>query len=99
MARLLIRGGWNYIITLFLVIYCADILGMAVSSIVKSEKAAMTVMPFILIIQLVMCGMFFPLEGVAAGVSNLTISKWGMEAIGTTADMKYDAGSRYPDAV
>ena len=82
------NSGWMELyITFFLIIYCADILGMAVSSIVKSEKAAMTVMPFILIIQLVMCGMFFPLNGVASGISNLTISKWGMEAVGSTADM------------
>ena len=80
-------GGMEMYVTFFLVIYCADILGMAVSSIVKTEKAAMTVMPFILIVQLVLCGMFFPLEGVADGISNLTISKWGMEAIGSTADM------------
>lgn len=80
-------GGVEMYVTFFLVIYCADILGMAVSSIVKSEKTAMTVMPFILIVQLVLCGMFFPLEGVAVGISNLTISKWGMEAIGSTADM------------
>jgi hypothetical protein len=80
-------GGMELYITFFLVIYCADILGMAVSSIVKSEKAAMTVMPFILIVQLVLCGMFFPLKGIAKGISSLTISKWGMEAIGSTADM------------
>lgn len=74
-------------ITFFLVIYCADLLGMAVSCTVKTENAAMTIMPFALIIQLVMAGLVFPLEGLAKAVSYLTISKWGVEAVCVTANV------------
>ena len=66
-------------ITFFLVIYSSDILGMVISCIVKRETTAMTVMPFVLIVQLVMCGIIFPVEGAAADfIASLTISKWGV---------------------
>ena len=45
----------------------------------------MTVMPFILIIQLVMSGAVFPLEGLSKKVSSLTVSRWGLDAIGSIA--------------
>lgn len=74
-------------ISCFLVTYAADILGMAVSAFVKSENSAMTVMPFILIVQLVFSGLFFTLDDNIEWLSYLTLSRWGVSAIGTTADM------------
>ena len=72
-------------ITFLLVMFCSDILGVMVSSIVPNEGWAMTVMPFILIIQLVMSGAVFPLEGLSKKVSALTVSRWGLDAIGSIA--------------
>ena len=72
-------------ITFLLVMFCSDILGVMVSSIVPNEGWAMTVMPFILIIQLVMSGAVFPLEGLSKKVSSLTVSRWGLDAIGSIA--------------
>jgi len=74
-------------LTFFLVIYCADLLGMAVSCIVRTETSAMTVMPFVLILQLVMSGIVFPLDDTAASVSCATISKWGVAAVCVTANV------------
>lgn len=68
-------------ITLFLVTYSADMLSLMVSSIVSTPTAAMTVVPFILIVQLVFSGTMFQLGDSVAFLSNLTISKWGMECI------------------
>jgi ABC-type multidrug transport system permease subunit len=76
------------------VIYAADVLGMLVSCIVKTETAAMTAMPFVLILQLVMSGIIFELEGAAAAIANITISKWGVNAICSIADV-----NRMPDAL
>lgn len=81
-------------ITFFFVIFAADALGMLVSCIVKTETAAMTVMPFVLILQLVMSGIIFDLEGVASTVANFTISKWGVNAICSTANI-----NKMPDAI
>ena len=77
----------EYFITLFLITYAADALGSAVSAIVKTETAAMTIMPFVLIVQLVFSGAIFQLNGPESLLSQLTISKWGMSALGTSADI------------
>jgi len=74
-------------ITFFLVIYCADLLGMAVSCIVRTETSAMTVMPFVLILQLVMSGIVFPLDDIAKFISYVTISKWGVTAVCVSANV------------
>ena len=64
-------------ITFFLIIYSSDVLGLLVSGIVKNENTAMTVMPFILIVQLVMSGMIFALEGASKMIANFTSASGG----------------------
>ena len=75
------------VFTFFLVILAADVLAMAVSCVVKTENSAMTAMPFVLFIQLVMSGVIFQLEGAAANIGSLTISKWGVNAICSIYDV------------
>lgn len=77
----------EFLITFFLLIYSSDALGIMISGIVKTPNSAMTVMPFVLIIELVMCGYIFELEGVSELISNLTVSKWAMYAMCTTANV------------
>ena len=74
-------------ITFFLIIYSSDALGLMISSIVKTPNTAMTVMPFVLIIQLVMSGMIFELSGITELISKITIAKWGLNAICVTANI------------
>ena len=74
-------------ITFFLTILSADALGMMVSSIVKTTSTAMTTMPFILIIQLVMSGVIFELEGISLFISKFTTSKWALNAICSIANV------------
>ena len=69
-------------ITLFLVMYSSDILSLMISGIVSNSTEAMTIVPFILIIQLVFSGTMFQLEGeYVKYLTGLTISKWGMECL------------------
>jgi hypothetical protein len=77
----------DFFITFFLLIYSSDVLGIMISSIVRTPNTAMTVMPFVLIIELVMCGYIFHLEGFSETISNLTVSKWTMYALCTIADV------------
>lgn len=77
----------EFFVSFTLITFCADALGLLVSCVVKTENAAMTVMPFILIIQLVMCGFMFVLPDYAEPVKEVTISKWGLSAICSTADV------------
>lgn len=77
----------DFFISLFLVLFAADMLGIAVSSLVKTTTAAMTVMPFILIVQLIFSGSIFPITGQAKIISELTISKWGQRVLCVEANL------------
>ena len=73
-------------ITLFLVTYAADALALWVSSLSHNTTAAMTIMPFILIFQLVFSGAMLTLPAWSRPFSNLTIAKYGMTAMASQAD-------------
>lgn len=68
-------------ITLFLSTYAADMMALFVSSIVRNTTTAMTVMPFLMIFQLIFSGGFFSLQGAALQITNFTISKWSLSAM------------------
>lgn len=77
-------------ITFVLIVFAADMLGLLVSCIVKTTNMAMTVMPFVLIVQLIFGGVMFQL-GSAESVKYATISYWGVDALCTstrTAEMQ-----------
>ena len=80
-------AAFEFFISFTLIIFCADALGILVSCLVKTENAAMTIMPFVLIVQLVMSGMMFTLPDNAGAIKELTISKWGLCAICSSADL------------
>ncbi len=80
--------GFEFFIGFTLTIFCADALGIMVSCIVKTQNAAMTVMPFVLIIQLVLCGLMFKLPDDAEVLKQLTVSKWGLCSVCSSADIE-----------
>ena len=82
-------------ISFFLITFSADALALVISAVVNDENTAMTVMPFALIIQLIMSGMVFELKGIPEKVSTLTISRWGLNAICTSADVNQMAFFAY----
>ena len=73
----------EYFISIFLIMYSADALGILISCVVKKEEAANVLAPYILIIQLIFSGILFEMKGTTAIVSKLMISSWGMEALGS----------------
>jgi hypothetical protein len=73
-------------ITIFLITYAADMLGLMISCIVHTPMTAMTVMPFVLIVQLVFANFVISLNAFGQKVSNITISKWGIQAICAVSD-------------
>ena len=68
-------------IAILLTIYAADMFALMLSAMVRNTTMAMTVMPFMLIFQLVFAGAFFELQGFAKKLTAFTISRWGMESI------------------
>ena len=84
----LITGNFmaDFGISLFLITYAADMLSLAMSCLVKNTTTAMTVMPFMLIFQLVFSGGLVYLEGPAEKLTGLTIACWGLEDLCTLAN-------------
>ena len=66
-------------ITILLCTYAADLMALMVSCLVRTTTTAMTVMPFLLIFQLIFSGGFFELEGLAEKIKVITISHWGLD--------------------
>ncbi len=77
----------EYWITIFLITFGADLMGIMISSIAGTPTTAMTIMPFVLILQLIMSGVLFELSGWSQKISCITFSKWGMSALGSIADL------------
>lgn len=68
-------------ITMFLITYAADMMSLFLSSITRTTTSAMTVMPFVLIFQLVFSGGIIPLPEWVRPVTNFTISNYGVKAM------------------
>ena len=68
-------------ITMFLITYAADMMSLFISSIARTTTSAMTIMPFILIFQLVFAGSVIPLPEWSKPLANLTISNYGIRAL------------------
>lgn len=77
----------EFFISLFLVMYASDVLGLLISSIVKKQELASQLAPYILIVQLLFSGVLFKMEGGAEVISALMISRWGMEALGSIGNL------------
>ena len=73
-------------ITMFLITYAADMMSLFISSLCHSTTTAMTIMPFVLIFQLVFSGGLIPLPKLARPITMLTISCPGMNAMSAQAD-------------
>ena len=76
----------DFSITLFFISFASDMVSLLVSSIAHSTTAAMTVMPFVLIFQLVFSGGIFNLPAWAQNISNFTISNYGFKCLNAQAD-------------
>ncbi len=68
-------------ISMFLISYAADMLSLFLSSISRTTTGAMTLMPFILIFQLVFSGGIIPLPEWSRQISEFTVSSYGIRAI------------------
>ena len=73
-------------VTLFIITYASDLLALMVSCIVKDTTTAMTVVPFLLILQLIFSGVAFELSGITDKISQFMISRWGIRTICTVAN-------------
>lgn len=68
-------------LTLFLITYSADMMALMISCIAKNTTSAMTIMPFMLIYELVFSDTVFVMSGRLSFLSGLSVAKWGSRCI------------------
>jgi len=76
-------------ITLVLGTLVAVMLGLLVSAIVPSSDAVVYILFLVLFFQIIFAGVIFDLPGAADQVSALTLTRWTMEGLGTTANVEW----------
>ena len=77
----------DYCITFFLISMSADMLGFLMGMMINSITSIMTVIPVVLISQLLLSGCLFDLSGIMGKVANFTTARWGFYAFGSIADL------------
>ena len=77
---------FDYGISMFLITYASDMLSLWVSSIAHNTTTAMTIMPFVLIFQLVFSGGMLPLPEWTKPLTNFTISNPGLKVLAAQSD-------------
>lgn len=77
----------EYFLSIFLVMYASDAMGLMISAFVKKDELASKLAPYILIAQLLFSGVLFVMEGGAELLSGVMVSRWGMEALGSVSDL------------
>ena len=72
-------------VTVFLITYAADMMALFISAIVRNTTTAMTIMPFLLIVQLIFSGGIFALPEWSDSIAKFTISHYGLRCIAAEA--------------
>lgn len=73
--------------TLLLTALAGMSLGLVISAASESGDRAISIVPLALIPQILFAGLIFTIEGAATPLSWLTISRWSMDALGTSLDL------------
>ena len=74
-------------ITMLLVTYAADMMALFISAICHTTTTAMTIMPFVLVFQLIFSGGVIPIPEYADPITKLTISCPGINAMASQTDI------------
>ena len=80
-------SAFEYIISIFLITFSADVMGLLISSLCPSNDIANRSLPFILMVQFIFSGQLFELGDTLDKVSKFTISKWGMDLLGSIGNI------------
>ncbi len=86
-------------ISMFLITYASDMLSLWVSTLAHNTTTAMTIMPFVLIFQLVFSGGMIALPAWTESLTLFTISNPGLKVIATQADTNNRPYSTIPDMI
>ncbi len=74
-------------LTLWLALLGGVAMGLLISAIVSNSDRAISAVPLVLLPQIVLAGLIFPLQGEVQWLSYPTVTRWSVQAMGTTADL------------
>jgi hypothetical protein len=77
----------EYFITLALTVVAGQALGLLVSALARTTDLANTLMFLLLIIQVIFSGLLFDPSGLAEIPAALTISRWSLQALGSSSNL------------
>lgn len=80
-------------ITLLLVAVVSQLTGLAVSAWSPSDTAALKAAPIVLIFELVFSNMMVAIPDSVEFLSNATVCRWGVEAVGSIFNLTIDSGA------
>ncbi|MBO4364856.1 MAG: ATP-binding cassette domain-containing protein [Eggerthellaceae bacterium] len=86
-SNALISAPLELFLSVFLITFSAMALGLLVSTLFDNPDRAIAMAPLLIMPQILFSGLVFKLEGVAKQVSLFVNCRWGMEALGTTANL------------
>ena len=81
---------WFYLdfgFTILLITFAADMMSLWISALSRTTTIAMTIMPFVLVFQLIFSGGVISIPPAAEPISALTVSSPGFKALATQADV------------
>ena len=79
----------DFMISMFLITYASDMLSLWASALAKNTTTAMTIMPFVLIFQLVFSGGMLSLPAWTETMTHFTISNPGLKVLAAQADTNH----------
>lgn len=83
----LIPWAMGLAITTFLTLITSMSLGLLISAIVKNSSQANSVLPLLLLPQIIFSGVLFKMEGIASKLSWLMLSRWSVGAYGSSVNI------------
>jgi hypothetical protein len=76
-------------VTLFLGTMAAILMGLLISALVPNTNTVIYIAFLVLFFQMIFAGVLFDLPGITDQFSNLTLTRWSMEGLGTVVDMEW----------
>ena len=77
----------EYLVTFFLILFSADMLGFAAGLMIKKISSIMSAIPVILVAQLLFSGCLFELNDHFERLAYITTAKWGFYSLGSISDL------------
>lgn len=84
---LIMSTHFELFITILLLTFSATCLGLWISALFNSPDRAIAMAPILIMPQVLFSGVVFELKGIAKTISSIVHCRWGMEALGTTANV------------